>query len=46
MGGGEGGTSHALGMEAPHFQSPWWVCATGDRLQRFTLVAAGIWFIP
>lgn len=32
MSGGEDGTSHVLGMETPHFQSPWWVCGTGNRL--------------
>lgn len=45
MGGGQGSTSYAVSREAPHFESPWLVCATGDGLQRFTSVVAGMWSV-
>lgn len=45
MGGGLGGTSCAVSMEALHFQSLWLVGVMGDELQCSTSIAAGMWSV-
>lgn len=45
MGGGWGGTSRAVGTEAPHFARLLLAYAMGDRLLFFILFAAAVWSV-